>query len=328
GVPVAGPVRPSADHRARRHRRTHRRGRGARRHTRHRRRAAGDGARVPTVPRGHLAPGGVAADHAVRRRHRTRRAGVVMEDGGLGRTARAHQRRRLPDLVLLPVLQHARHPRLRSHDDGAARRHRPGRHGLVAAQRVPLACAGQGGRDRLMASIEATGIAKAYPLADGQERVALLGVDLHVPSGEFTCLLGPSGCGKTTLLNILSGLDVADEGTVRISREGGGAATFGYVFQEPRLLPWLTVRENLRFVQDEVGSAADEDGRYWLERVGLQGRDEDYPRQLSIGQRQRVAVARAMLIRPDVLFMDEPFSALDELTATHMREELLDLWAE
>jgi ABC-type nitrate/sulfonate/bicarbonate transport system ATPase subunit len=179
-----------------------------------------------------------------------------------------------------------------------------------------------------MASIEATGIAKAYPLADGQERVALLGVDLHVPSGEFTCLLGPSGCGKTTLLNILSGLDVADEGTVRIAREDGGAATFGYVFQEPRLLPWLTVRENLRFVQDEHSAAADEDVRYWLERVGLAGRESDYPRQLSIGQRQRVAVARALLIRPDVLFMDEPFSALDELTASHMREELMDLWAE
>ncbi|MFO7544002.1 MAG: ABC transporter ATP-binding protein [Trueperaceae bacterium] len=179
-----------------------------------------------------------------------------------------------------------------------------------------------------MATIDATGIQKAYPLLNGQERQALSGIDLHVFSGEFICLLGPSGCGKTTLLNVLSGLDVADEGVVVVARADGAAATFGYVFQEPRLLPWLTVQDNLRFVQDRRGLAADGEVDYWLERVGLKGRGGDFPRQLSVGQRQRVAVARALLIRPDVLFMDEPFSALDELTASRMREELLDLWAE
>lgn len=179
-----------------------------------------------------------------------------------------------------------------------------------------------------MATIHAAGVTKAYPLADGGERLALAAVDLDVADGEFVCLLGPSGCGKTTLLNVLSGLDRADAGQVRVATAAGGPATLGYVFQEARLLPWLSVADNLRFVLDVHGKVADDQVRYWLERVGIPGRGGDFPRQLSIGQRQRVAVARALLIRPDVLFMDEPFSSLDELTAGRMREELLDLWAE
>ena len=179
-----------------------------------------------------------------------------------------------------------------------------------------------------MARIEATGITKVYPLADGRERFALSDVSLTVPDGEFVCLLGPSGCGTTTLLNVLSRLDQPDAGTVRAVRADGTPAKLGYVFQEARLLPWLTVGDNLRFVLDVGGAEADREVAYWLERVGIPGRGDDFPRQLSIGQRQRVAVARALIIRPDVLFMDEPFSALDELTAGRMREELLDLWDE
>src|SRR5690606_2177122 len=131
---------------------------------------------------------------------------------------------------------------------------------------------------------------KAYPLADGGERLALEDIDLQVASGEFVCLLGPSGCGKTTLLNILAGLDRADSGTVSVSADDGSEVITSYVFQESRLLPWQSVSANLRFVLDD-----DSDARaridYWLERVGLEGRGDDYPRQLSIGQRQRVAVA-------------------------------------
>ena len=179
-----------------------------------------------------------------------------------------------------------------------------------------------------MARIEATDLTKVYPLPDGTERYALADVSLTVPDGEFVCLIGPSGCGKTTLLNVLSGLDDPDAGTVRATREDGAPAKLGYVFQEARLLPWLSVGDNLRFVLDLTGAEADREVDFWLERVGIAGRGDDYPRQLSIGQRQRVAVARALIIRPDVLFMDEPFSALDELTAGRMREELLDLWAE
>jgi len=178
-----------------------------------------------------------------------------------------------------------------------------------------------------MARIVVEGVSKAYQLPSGGERLALDDINLTVADGEFVCLLGPSGCGKTTLLNILAGLDHADSGKVEVVDPSGGTPITSYVFQEPRLLPWQTVRANLRFVLDAPKEANDRID-YWLERVGLAGRGADYPKQLSIGQRQRVSVARALLIDPDVLFMDEPFSSLDELTATRMREELLGLWGE
>jgi ABC-type nitrate/sulfonate/bicarbonate transport system ATPase subunit len=176
-------------------------------------------------------------------------------------------------------------------------------------------------------AISVKSVSKAYALQQGGERLALQNIDLDVPHGEFVCILGPSGCGKTTLLNILSGLDGADNGTVVVrTSDGRRPPRLGYMFQESRLLPWLTVAENLRFVLD--GRRPSDEVAYWLDRVGLSGRGSDYPRQLSIGQQQRVAVARALIIRPDVLFMDEPFSSLDELTASSMREELLELWSE
>lgn len=178
-----------------------------------------------------------------------------------------------------------------------------------------------------MIAIEVQGVSKAYAIRGG-ERLALSGIDLDISHGEFVCLLGPSGCGKTTLLNILSGLDHADSGMVRVKAPDGGRPVMGYVFQQSRLLPWSSVSDNLRFVLDRGRSEARRDIDYWLDRVGLAGRGDDYPRQLSVGQQQRVAVARALIIKPDVLFMDEPFSSLDELTASKMREDLLDLWQE
>ncbi len=178
-----------------------------------------------------------------------------------------------------------------------------------------------------MAELRARGITKSYAANAGGARPAIAGVDLDVASGELVCIIGPSGCGKTTLLNVLAGLDTPDGGTVEVLRGRGRKPVISYVFQEPRLMPWSTVGANLRFVLDERrGAKALVDA--WLERVGLGGRGDDYPRQLSIGQRQRVAVARALIVQPDVLLMDEPFSALDELTASRMRVELLALWAE
>lgn len=154
----------------------------------------------------------------------------------------------------------------------------------------------------------------------------LVNVDLTVARGEFVALLGPSGCGKTSLLNILAGLDVPDSGDVRVSAEVSQSPVISYMFQQSRLLPWMTVAENLSFVLDRSTRSKAERVREWLDRVGLKNSGAYYPRQLSVGMQQRVAVARALIVQPDVLFMDEPFSSLDELTAMTMREELLGLW--
>ncbi len=167
-------------------------------------------------------------------------------------------------------------------------------------------------------------VTRDYAVKEGV-RPALLPIDLDIASGEFVCIIGPSGCGKTTLLNVMSGLDREHGGTVRYQEPG---AVTSYMFQESRLLPWLSVHDNLSFVLD--GRVGDKNAliRDWLARVGLDGNGRDYPYQMSIGMQQRAAVARAMIVKPDILFLDEPFSALDELTALRMREEVLELCEE
>jgi NitT/TauT family transport system ATP-binding protein len=159
------------------------------------------------------------------------------------------------------------------------------------------------------------------------------GVDVGVAEQEFLTVMGPSGCGKTTLLNVLTGLVPLDQGSVRYEGEpvDPGAFPYGYVFQDPRLLDWRTVRENLAFAlrgkgvpETEHADRIDE----WLGRVGLDGAGDKYPRELSGGMRQRVGVARAMAVDPEVLVMDEPFASLDEVTARELRRDLRDLWAD
>ena len=177
-----------------------------------------------------------------------------------------------------------------------------------------------------MATVVARSIEKRFQGPGGTTVEALRGVDLTVGDGEFVCLLGPSGCGKTTLLNVMAGLLRQDAGTVEISGAFGAEPVVRTVFQEARLLPWMTVRENLGFVLDGPTRQKDERIDEWLGRVGLTGTADFFPRQLSIGMQQRVSVARGLIVKPDVLFMDEPFGSLDELTAMTMREELLGLW--
>ncbi len=164
---------------------------------------------------------------------------------------------------------------------------------------------------------------------------ALNGVDLSIEVGEIVGILGPSGCGKSTLLNIVAGLDNKYEGQFTIQGktiEQQIAAGFrvAYVFQEARLLPWKTVRGNVEFAlkasQFPVSEWRDRVDRV-LELVELTKFAEFYPQQLSGGMQQRASIARAFAIEPDILLMDEPFSALDEMTARHLRQSLLNIWS-
>ncbi len=150
--------------------------------------------------------------------------------------------------------------------------------------------------------------------------VALDNVNVEVQAGEFVSIVGPSGCGKSTLLKIAAGLLVPSDGSVDI--HGG---SMGYVFQFPTLLPWRTVLANvglpLELHRSERNEAAE-----LLRRVGLEGFEHAYPRELSGGMQMRAALARALVTRPDLLLLDEPFGALDAITRHRLNEELLDLW--
>jgi NitT/TauT family transport system ATP-binding protein len=154
-------------------------------------------------------------------------------------------------------------------------------------------------------------------------------VSLDVHEGEFVCLLGPSGCGKSTLLNIVGGFLTPSAGEVRIDGElvTGPDPRRIFVFQERGVFPWLTVEENIGFGLFRL--PADERRRriaHYVALVGLGGFERAYPQELSGGMKQRVEVARALAVNPDVLYLDEPFGALDSITRLQMRSELLRIW--
>lgn len=154
---------------------------------------------------------------------------------------------------------------------------------------------------------------------------ALDGVTLDVEPASFTAVVGPSGCGKSTLLHIAAGLDTQYAGSFRRTPE---EATSGVLFQTPRLLQWLNVERNVAFVLETRGwskPSTRERAGAMLDIVGLRPFAKKFPSQLSGGMQQRVALARALAVDPSCLLMDEPFSALDELTARELREELVDL---
>ncbi|MGW7406580.1 ABC transporter ATP-binding protein [Streptomyces sp. NPDC054833] len=178
--------------------------------------------------------------------------------------------------------------------------------------------------------METVGLTKSYAGADGELPV-LSGIDLQVRAGEVVALLGKSGSGKSTLLRCLAGLVPASSGTVTYKNTPLTGANPGtaMVFQTFALLPWLTVQQNVELGLEAKGIGATERAeaaRQAVDLIGLDGFESAYPKELSGGMRQRVGFARALVVEPDVLMMDEPFSALDVLTAENLRGELMELW--
>lgn len=154
---------------------------------------------------------------------------------------------------------------------------------------------------------------------------ALVAVSTHFTAGEFCCLIGPSGCGKSTLLRIIARLARADSGQI----ETQPGTKLAMIFQNFALFPWLTVEDNIGFGLKMLGQEPKKIKRHVhrvLNEMGLQGYEKKHPKELSGGMKQRVGIARALVMEPDVLLMDEPFSALDALTAGRLRTDLLSIW--
>lgn len=181
------------------------------------------------------------------------------------------------------------------------------------------------------AAIRFAGVGQVFQTKSGALE-ALRGVDMTIDRHEFVAVLGPSGCGKSTLLRLTSGLLMPTRGTVEVF---GRKITeprddIGIVFQRPTLLPWATIEDNVVFpVRHKTGSVGPADrktAQALLEKVGLKGFEKRLPDELSGGMQQRVGIARALFMNPDILLMDEPFSALDALTREEMGFELLRIW--
>lgn len=184
----------------------------------------------------------------------------------------------------------------------------------------------------MSAAVSLSAVSQAFTGADGG-RLALDGVDLEVAAGEFVSIVGPSGCGKSTMLDLLAGHARPARGDVRVA----GAPVRGpgpervMVFQEHALFPWLSVADNVAFGLKNAGVGEDERQATvarWLDKVGLTDAAALHPHQLSGGMRQRAALARAFAMRPKVLLMDEPFSALDAPSRDRLHVELQELWQE
>ncbi|HEY6521524.1 MAG TPA: ABC transporter ATP-binding protein [Roseiarcus sp.] len=182
------------------------------------------------------------------------------------------------------------------------------------------------------AAIEISGLSLRFDTADGPVQ-ALSDVSLKVARGEFVSFIGPSGCGKTTLLRAVADLENPTSGTIRVNgmspREARANRAYGYVFQAPALYPWRSVARNIALPLEIMGfSKAERDARIakGLELVNLSGFGAKYPWQLSGGMQQRASIARALSFDPDLLLMDEPFGALDEIVRDMLNQQLLRLW--
>ena len=182
-------------------------------------------------------------------------------------------------------------------------------------------------------AIDIDHVGKSFTLDDGRELTAIDGVDLKIGKGEFVALLGPSGCGKSTILRLVAALDTATKGRVVVEGTDPVALSrahrLGVAFQDHALLPWLTVKQNIALPFKVAGRPIDNARiAQLLDLVGLSKFEGARPRQLSGGMRQRVSIARALVLQPDVLLLDEPFGALDAVTRRHMNVELQRIWGE
>ena len=179
--------------------------------------------------------------------------------------------------------------------------------------------------------IEIERLSKSFETAKGTSHPALANITLRVPAGQFLSILGPSGCGKSTLLYIVGGFVRPSAGSVRVNGKPvtGPGADRGPVFQEFALFPWKTVQGNVRYGLDQQGIPREEADRRvagLLDMVHLKGYENFYPKELSGGMKQRVAIARTLAYEPAILLMDEPFGALDANTRRILQHELLLIW--
>lgn len=180
--------------------------------------------------------------------------------------------------------------------------------------------------------IQARDLSLTYAAADGAVQ-ALSGIDLAIERGEFVSLIGPSGCGKTTLLRVIADLETATSGSITVNGVSPHDArlkrSYGYVFQAPALYPWRSIAGNVGLPLEIMGFSRD-DRRERVARnlalVNLEGFERKFPWQLSGGMQQRASIARALSFDPDLLLMDEPFGALDEIVRDKLNEQLLRLW--
>ena len=178
--------------------------------------------------------------------------------------------------------------------------------------------------------LEISNLYKAFPTKKGTI-VALKDINMHVETGEFVCVVGASGSGKSTLLRLVAGLDFPTSGTITVDDAivAGPGADRGMVFQKYTLYPWMTVQKNVEFGLKLLGYTAKkrrEDASYYLSIVGLSEFAKFYPKELSGGMKQRIAIARSLATNPKILLMDEPFGALDIQTKENMQQFLLEIW--
>ncbi len=181
-------------------------------------------------------------------------------------------------------------------------------------------------------AVDISGLSLTFQTADTPV-VALDNIDLQIRRGEFVSFIGPSGCGKTTLMRVIADLETPSAGRITVNgvspEEARLKRAYGYVFQAPALYAWRNVLRNVLLPLEIIGMPADERkarAAKYLSMVGLAGFERKFPWQLSGGMQQRVSIARALAFEPELLLMDEPFGALDEITRDHLNEQLLQLW--